>query len=194
MNPSARIRRVDFLVALVAVLAVTLRNDHEIAAEYTQNWGTFLESRWSRSTIAVVAVILRVESDLMAALVVVTIGLGLVAIRKPWRPGRGRWPGRGMAAILVGALAILPGVISVGLEVMTSPVSPTTSRFDARFLSNLFRNCQATPAHAILGAWLLLALAGRWRSSEGGFGRLGRWVGWCWLASIVFNLWRSTLW
>ena len=192
MNLSARLRRVDVLVALVAVLAVMLRNDHEVAAGITRTWSPLLENRWSRPTITVVVAIIRLESDLMAALVVVTTGLGLAALRKPLLPGRERWPGRGMAAIVVGALAVLKGVMEKVVATMTKSVTPTSGRFDAHFFSDLLRNCQNMPPQAIMGAWLLLALAGRWRSTEDGFGRVGRWVGWCWLASILFDLWRST--
>ena len=197
MNLSARLRQVKVLVLLVAVLAVlavALRNSHEVPAGITRAWGPLLETFWARPTINAVVVIIRLESDLMAALVVVTIGLGLAAIRKPMLPGRGRWPGRGMAAIVVGAFAVLQGVVGKVVSTVTKPVTPTSGRFDAHFFSDLLRNCQNMPPQAILGAWALLALAGRWRSTEGGFGRVGRWVGWCWLASILFDLWRSTLW
>ena len=193
MNLSARLRRVDVLVVVVAVLAVVLRNDHEVAEVYEPGWGSFLVPRLPRSTISIVGTILRVHSDLMAGLIAMTVGLGLAALRRPWLPGRGRWPGRGMAAIAVGSLGVVKGSIDVALKTIQKPPATTSSRFDPHFLSDLLQSCHFTPANAIVGAWTLLVLAGRWRSSEAGFGRLGRVLGWCWLASILFDLCRAAL-
>ena len=190
----ARLRRVDVLVVLVAILAVVIRHDQEVAPEIQRTWGALLEMRWSRPTVAIVVVVIRVASDLIAALVFTTIALGLAALRRPRRPGRGRWPGRGWAAIVVGALVILNQVIEMVVGATAKLFSTPQGQFKPHFLGDFVRNCQSFPPHAILGAWTLLALAGRWHTPEAGFGQIGRLLGWCWLASLGFEVARSALW
>ncbi len=187
-------RRVADLVLLVAVVAVVLRNDREIAEVYNPTWGEAVARRWPAAIRPWIAPTLRASSDLMAALVVLTLALGVAALRRPFIPPGRRWPGRGMAAIAVAGLAIVINLIGVALEAGVAPTSLYSGLYSPHFLSNSLANCQGGPKDAILGAWSVLALAGRWRSAEVGLGRLGRLLGWCWLASIAFDLFQAMLW
>ena len=188
-------RRVADLVLLVAAAAVALRNDREAAVDYSSSWAEAVFNRFPPGARFPLALALRVESDLMAALIVLTLGLGFTALRhRAFTLSSRRWLGRGMAAIAVASLAILFGLVGVLVEVMADPTSPDSGLSSPRFLYSSLRNCQNAPKNAVLGAWSVLALAGRWYSAEEGLGRLGLLVGWCWLASIAADLFRTMLW
>jgi hypothetical protein len=46
---------------------------------------------------------------------------------------------------------------------------------------------------AVAGAWLALALGGRWRPEPSWIDRLGRAVGWLWIAALMVNWFRLAL-
>ncbi len=193
MSLTRTLRRVDVLILLVAMAAIVMRNDREVSEVFTRDWAEAVARRWPLPYRSIVAPILRLKSDLMAALTVMTVGLGLAILRRPRVPAGKKWPGRGASAIAVGGLAVVYGIIPIALEAIADPTSRYFGLSNPHFLSDSLRSCQGGPGNSILGAWSLLALAGRWRSKEEGLGRLGCLLGWCWLASIAFDLSQSTI-
>jgi hypothetical protein len=187
-------RRVDILILLVAASAVALRNDREVSEQFNQSWVDAVASRWPPAVRSIVGPGLRLDSGLLAFLTVVTVGLGLAALRKPFVPAGRRWPGRGRAAIAAASLAVGIGLINVAIDAIADPTSTWSGLANPRFFSYALRRCEGAPKDWVLGAWSLLALAGRWRSEADGFEQLGRWLGWCWLASLALDLLRWTVW
>ncbi len=194
MRRTGTIRRVDVLMLLVAAAAVVMRNDREVSEVFSRDWVETVARRWPPPFRSVVGPTLRLGSDLMAALIVMTVGLGLTALRRPFVPAGQRWPGRGRAAIAVAGVAVGYGMIRVVLGAMADLTSGSLGISYPHFFSDSLSNCQGAPKGSILGAWSLLALAGRWESEADGLERLGRLLGWCWLASIAFDLFQSAVW
>jgi hypothetical protein len=194
MSRTWTIRRVDVLILLVTVAAVVVRNDREVSEVYNRDWVGAVASRWPPPARSVVGPTLRFGSDLMTALIVTTAGLGLAALRRPFVPSGSRWPERGMAAIAASGLAVGYCTIRVAVDVMADSASGYARLSDPHFLSNSLYFCEGFPRGSILGAWSLLALAGHWEVEADGLERLGRLLGWSWLASMALDLFRSALW
>jgi hypothetical protein len=194
MNRAGTWRRVDILILLVAASAVALRNDRDVSEQFNQSWVKAVASRWSPTIRPIIRPFLRLESGLLAFLTVVTAGLGLAALRRPFVPAGRRWPGRGRVAIAAASLAVGIGMINVAIDAIADPTSTWAGLANPRFFSYALRQCEGAPKDWVLGAWSLLALAGRWRSEADGFEQLGRWLGWCWLGSIMLDLLRSAVW
>ena len=175
---------------LVATTCVVLvRNDRQfLEATDGHVWaGGWPEAyRWAAPLLS------RLVSDAGAGLVVLTVGLGLLLGRGPFlAPGR-RWPGRGRAAIAAAGLGVACGAAGVASEAIADPNSTYVGWANPRFFSTSLQTCAGNPPAMVLGAWAVLALAGRWRGREDPTGHLGRLVGWAWLALLAFELVRAT--
>lgn len=196
MSRTGTIRRVEILILilLIAAATVVMRNDREASEVFSRDWVEAVASRWPPPSRSVIGPTLRLGSDLVAALVVLTVGLGLAALRGPFVPAGKRWPGRGRAAIAAAGLAVGYGMIRVASSALTDLMSGYLVLSRPHFLHDSLRFCEAFPKGSIFGAWSLLALAGRWQSEADGLERLGRLLGWCWLASIAFDLFRAAVW
>ncbi len=192
MSRTAVVRVLYALVLLSVAEVIVVRNDRQAAEVYGKDWVGGLPHRWPAEHRWMAARALRLESDCGAALVVLTIGLGLAALRSPFVPPGRRWPGRGRAAIAAATLGLCYGILNVVSEVVADPASQWTGWANPRFLLQSLQSCRGSAPDAVLGAWALLALAGRWRSKEAGLGRLSRRLGWAWLALLAFDLVRAT--
>ncbi len=195
-RPATLLRSLALIALLAAASAVVVLNDREASGIYQRDYGdAWRPRRWPTPARSLVGPVLRLGSDLTAALIVLSLGLGLglVAHRRPTLPGHGRgWPGRGRAAIAVAALASANGLLRVALQAIADPTAAFGPSYP-RFLSHALGNCEFASKNAVFGAWALLILAGRWRSEADGLERLGRLLGWAWLASIAFDLLRAAL-
>lgn len=195
MREAGTARRVEVLMLLVAAAAVVMRNDREASEVFDRGWVEGVASHWPPSARSVVGPALRLGSDLIAGLVVMTVGLGLIALRGPFVPAGRRWPGRGRAAIAAAGLAVGYGLIRLASAAMPDLISGSLGLSNPRFLHDSLREyCEMAPKGAILGAWSVLALAGRWESEADGLERLGRLLGWSWLASIALDFFRAAVW
>lgn len=179
-------------IALVSG-AAGLQNHREATVAVRKSWeGPFADS-WSPGVRAILGPALRLESDLNAALVVATLGLGLVALRRPAVPRRGRWLGRGRAALLAGLIVI--GYAWVRALIEAGSTGPLIALWPPppSFVYETLAACGRDIKWGILGAWSLLALAGHWRSEAGWLERGGLFLGWCWLLSIVTGMVRYSI-
>ncbi len=194
MTRKGTIGGIGALMLLVAAVAVAMRNHREVSEVYSDDWVEGIVRGWPPSAWALLGTTFRIGSDFRAGLVVMTVGLGLATLRRPFvKPGR-RWPGRGRAAIVSACLGVGNGVIHAASEAIADPTSTYYGLANLHFLSNTLSHCASIPPGAVLGAWSLLALAGRWGSNADGLERPGRVLGWCWLGSFAFELIRSALW
>ena len=194
MNRARTIGQLGLLMLLAVAVAVVMRNDREVAERFDPTWVEGVARGWSPPFRAVIGPALRVGFDFGAGLVVMSAGLGLASLRRPFVPAGRNWPGRGVAAIAVSGLAVGFGAIQVASWAIEDPASTYFGLANPHFLSDSLRNGSGAVADMVLGAWMLLALAGRWRSEADNFERLGRVLGWCWLATFGFDLFRATFW
>jgi hypothetical protein len=194
MSGTKAVRRLYVLILLIAVAAVVMRNDREVSEVYSRSLVEAVGSRWPPLVRSIVGPTLRLGSNLNAALIVMTVGLGFVVLREPFIPAGRRWPGRGVAAISVAGLAVVYGMIRVALDAMADPTSVYFGLSNPHFFSYAIHSGEGYSKNAVLGAWSLLILAGRWKSEADGLERLGRLLGWCWLTSIAFEFFQSALW
>jgi hypothetical protein len=193
------LRLAGLLILIVAVAVIVIRNDRQVLEVYPPSapfprLAAVLIDRWVVPFQSMVQPYFRLRYDFVAALIVTTAGLGLASIRRPFvRPGK-KWPGRGVAAIVVGTLAS----VWVAVAILPGAIADPTLRYlgfaDPQLLFNVLRGCESRSKDAILGAWTLLALAGRWKSEMDGFERCGRILGWCWLGTIAFDWIDASLW
>ena len=82
---------------------------------------------------------------------------------------------------MAGAIALSMGLCQVAL--LAIRWDPNGGRLAPdEWLVNL-----GNPAAAVIGGWLGLRLAGRWRPDPGWIDRLGRILGWTWIATFLFE-------
>ena len=135
----------------------------------------------------------RVTNDLEAFLVVATVGLGTAALRRPSLL-RGRdWPGPGIVVGVVGAIAVVYSLAHL-LAMVNSGVA-WAPQIRRRFFEN-FNDVSAQAVEGmILGSWTLLAVARRWRPRPDDWDdRLGRVLGWSWLALYGYRILYPAIW
>lgn len=61
----------------------------------------------------------------------------------------------------------------------------------ADYAGPYFSTTEFSASSAVLTAWLMLYISGRWRSNPGWLDRMGRFLGWFWIAIIPFLCWRD---
>lgn len=181
------------VVVLTAAIAVVLEVDRQFLESPTVAALPGHPERWPVSLRWLAAPSQRAASALGAGLVVLTLGLGLATIRGPFVPPGHRWPGRGRAAIVAATLGIAYGAAWVASEALADPGSTSIGWANPHLLADSLRNCAGRAQGPVLGAWALLAIAGRWRSREDWPGRLGRLVGWGWLGLAAYGLVSLTI-
>lgn len=109
------------------------------------------------------------------------IALLLLQYQRP-HPRRGRLARRpGHAACCVAALALAVGAVHELTRFAFRALTERPSSFHESWVT-----VSARVGPAIAGAWLLLALSGRWRSDPGWSDRLGRLLGCCWIGWLLF--------
>jgi len=109
------------------------------------------------------------------------IALLILQYRRP-HPSRGRLVRRpGHSACCVAAVALVVG----GVHELTRFAfgDPTGVPFS---FHQLWITVSVRVGPAVAGAWLLLALSGRWQSDPGWIDRLGRVLGCCWIGWLLF--------
>jgi hypothetical protein len=110
------------------------------------------------------------------------VALLILQYRRP-HPSRGRLARRpGHVACCVGAVALGVGILDELTRLAFA--NPTGVPFS---YYQLWITVSRRVGLAVAGAWLLLALSGRWRADCGWIDRLGRFLGCCWIG--WFLLW-----
>ena len=98
-------------------------------------------------------------------------------------------PSRGWLARRPGHVACCAAVVALGVGGLDELTRLAASHHPAPFsFSQLWITLSVRVGPTIAGAWLLLALSGRWRSDRGWMDRLGRFLGSCWIGWILFWL------
>lgn len=106
---------------------------------------------------------------------------------RPPRPRRGRLARQpGYVACFVAAVALVVGsLVGLGQYALRDwkfgPFVFPHGNFGPLIFREFWITASVPVRPAVLGAWLLLALSGRWRADPGWMDRLGRLLGWCWI-------------
>ena len=136
-----------------------------------------------------------VEVDVVAFLTVANLGLPLVTVRRGRLRNPSGWPGPGVAATLAAGSLLGISVLNVALQLaFWSSPPPAPGTVSAGYLVYFLVNrsyAEINACGAVLGAWVVLAAAGRWVPRPDWPDRLGRWVGWGWVGC---TLWRNVVW
>ena len=135
-------------------------------------------------------------------------GMALVVLRRARRPASPFWRAR-----RPGALACLAASAVLGLLLVARSIGPAPHHWNIQIgPPGEVRSVVTTPFHdaheagrddpllnaalemprvaglVVGGAWLALAMAGRWRAERWWVDRAGRLIGWFWIASAVHSL------
>jgi hypothetical protein len=141
------------------------------------------------------------------------LGVVLLATHRMVRPGAPFWRAR-----RPGAMACLASTVVLGLLLAWQAIWPSQDLCHVMIgerpayirviysESKLHRDISTRPGihldpwlntaqrmprlagFVVAGSWISLALAGRWRPERSWIDRLGRWIGWFWIASAVHFL------
>ena len=135
----------------------------------------------------------RVSSDLEPFLVIATVGVGTVLVRRPHLL-RGRdWPAPGVVVGAVGTIVVAYCLVMVILSLGSS--AGWARVLQRRFFSTFFLIASGAVQGSILGAWTILAVARRWRpKSDDWDDRLGRLLGWAWFARYGCSIVEPAIW
>jgi len=140
----------------------------------------------------------RLRADLAATLTVSGIGLAALALRIRPRPRRREWLRPGVGAIALSNLvallyaphaAVVQASYGGRIAWPQTYTGPPIAHYQFFWFVDAYRI-----AMAILGAWIVAALAGRWRRRAGLAERLGRCLGWGWLVHLGAGALCLALW
>jgi hypothetical protein len=124
----------------------------------------------------------RFATDLGVLLTVATPGVGLAALMRGGRAlRRGRWPGPGVAALVVSLPVMVLCLARLAHRLVTNEGDPIAHEARDRFLRTAMLVCKADVLGANLGAWIVLAIARRWRFCPDPLDWLGLTVGFGWI-------------
>jgi hypothetical protein len=176
------------ITAMVVAVAVAF-NDREGARFFYGRPAAATPSPWART----VRVISRVESDFKAFLAVATLGVGLTVLSHPGRLRTRRWPGPGLSAMAVGALAET-FMIVWHVQLVSQGhywLDPTLSDL---VVCGTVARVQFRTTGAILGTWLVLALSRHWRPQRDLLDSLGCLLSWSWIGLMVLEILAPRFW
>lgn len=194
--PKARPRRLQGIDAILLTIAVGLAalviraTDRELIGMSVSSFVGRPWSRWPSWLQQWVSSGNRLRPAAFAFLSVFSTGLALVAYR-PRRGGRGR-SGPGHIAVAIAALFSLFWVVwnvCYRSIVPLIPLPPGTSWGTGPwlFFIHLWATLPPQITWAIAWAWVVLALTGGWRPPIDRADQIGRWVGWCWIATYLWG-------
>jgi hypothetical protein len=124
---------------------------------------------------------------IVSPLMVVLVPFGLLQPR-PSRQRLARQPG--YVACCAGTVGVALAVAEQVLFRNTSAVNVFT---DARTFLFFWASCTGAVEPIVIGAWLLLALSGRWRPEATWVDRLGRVIGAIWIFSLLLIVFSDLL-
>jgi hypothetical protein len=187
------ISRLDVAILAITAMAIAVAvaiNDSEAAR--------YLQERPARVTLppwaqTVWAPLRRAESDFKAFLAVATLGVGVAVLSHPGRLRTKRWPGPGLSAMAVGALA------EIFMVVWHAHLTSQGHYFLDRRLAYLLvfgtvARVQFRTTGAILGTWVVLAISQRWRPRPDLLDRLGCLLGWSWIGLEALESLAPSFW
>lgn len=184
------------VVALIAALAA-VSNDREYATSHSQPSGPPGLEGYPDAARHAFRKLVRIGSDATPALLVLTVGLGALAIRR--HPGTRRsWPSRGRAALLAANLGLGWGLANYLVFVIETPAIRASYQNYDQFQYHATHYISPFCPAPIVGAWAVLAYAGHWWRRRGdltpdGAERAGCLVGWAWLGWMVLSWFELAL-
>jgi hypothetical protein len=128
----------------------------------------------------------RAEGDFKALLAVATLGVGVTVLSHPHRLRTRIWPGPGVSAMAVGALAEIfmilwhAHLISQGHYWLDRNLSYLV-------VFGTVARVQFRTTGAILGTWVVLTISGRWHPRSDLLDKLGCLLSCCWIGLLVFE-------
>lgn len=148
-----------------------------------------LAFRWGRLSEWFPPMAVRLRQDLFAFLSVAGLGLAALMVRESGTSGRRRRIGPGRIAVFIDVLVAITLVPLAGLGRWLEGAERQVFH---RFWVFLIQY-ENLVTWMVFGAWVALAIGGRWRGPADWRERLGRWWGWTWLALVVIYrlLWPS---
>ncbi len=140
----------------------------------------------------------RIEKDFVAFLIVMSLGVALVSFRR-----RAAWcfvglPRPGVAASAAAAIVLLVHGVGVKVRHWSRPVG--FSHLSIKVIPPYWYfglesfSIATEVAASILGIWTYLILARRWKARDDWRDWLGRWVGWCWISLVCFDVLTLVTW
>lgn len=193
MEHRRRFDRLDVAVltlsVMVAAIVVAL-NDREAARFYP--WRPE-RSSYSPRMKAVRTSMQRVESDVKAFLAVSTLGIGLWVLSHPGRIRTRHWPGAGVSAMAVGAIAEIL-MILWHVQLTRQGHYWLDRRLAYLVVFGTVARVQHRTIGAIVGAWVVLAVSGRWSPKRDLLDRFGRLVSWAWISLVVMETLAPRFW
>jgi len=135
--------------------------------------------------IAAWTICARIRERTPPFLAIASLGIGIVAIRRPGHPARrARWgPGRVAAAV-----SLVVSGADLLLEFVLRRFGLMHHGYIHYALSNFWEYNAEYVGMAILGAWSLLVLAGRWKLTRGWSEWLGLGLGVVWFANLFWAI------
>jgi hypothetical protein len=128
----------------------------------------------------------RTWERILPPLTIASLGMGIVILRRPGRPGRVR---RGPGAV-AGAIGLVISAADLIAEFVVRRFDLTERYGNVRnnSLSNAWEGNAFNVGMAILAAWALLGLAGRWKPGRGWREWLGVGLGAIWLMYLCWTI------
>lgn len=130
-----------------------------------------------------------------AVMIPLTFATLILGLRGP-RPARVRLYSRpGMAACCAGSVAIVVGVCPVIFSWLHVHFTAPDQEWGVLEFARSFWFIYELPiGPAVAATWLALILSGRWRPRRGWLDRLGRFIGWFWIAFALLLQWQFGRW
>jgi hypothetical protein len=176
------------ITALVVAIAVAV-NDREVARYFQERSTAATLSPWAQT----VRVTSRVESDFKAFVAVATLGVGLTVLSHPGRLRTRRWPGPGLSAMAVGALAEI-FMIAWHVQLIWQGhywIDPSLSYM---VVCGTVGRVQFRTTGAILGTWVVLALSRHWRPQRELLDCLGCLLSLSWIGLMFVEILAPRFW
>jgi len=132
----------------------------------------------------------RTQTDFVTFLGVTTGGLALALGRRVLTEERS-YRGPGTVAVAVAACILCLRALEVALVGSLYGMSQY-----ARYIHffAFWVKLELDVSIAIVGAWTVLVLAGRWRTQIDWWDRLGRWLGWAWIGVLAYRTLSRAFW
>jgi hypothetical protein len=187
------------LVTVITAVAATWRQDREVrrdlehkAASRVRFGSPFefpgnVRPRW---LTALEAPVERLDRIAPFFLLPATLGSAATVLRSPSKLTRRMLRSPGAVALVVGSFTAGLALVELLVDWPIVPARPLGDRV----ILLLFFGVSIPIGASILGAWIIMAVSGRWRCRRDWRDRLGRALGFGWLGYLSLPTLQSALW